>query len=646
VKAYGSAFVWSILFLISAPLTASEDLPKAAFFENVTDDVGLTGVPGFRLSVGDFNGDGYPDIFLHRSLDHGAGDVLDRQYLYLNLPGDPSGRQFVDFTAESGIRANREGTGTGRHSDSAIFADVDNDGDLDVFTLVYLHRNYTLNEGTNELLLNDGDAHFTLAPNSPFHLEPIYNTAGAVFLDYDLDGNVDLFIGNWYYDDMLSTDQLYRGHGDGSFTNVTSAAGIDGATTCIYGVAAWDWNDDGYTDLFAPSYSHTVSGATPIHWQNDTDGTFTQVQATTHYSDYGGYGSGMASFGSMPRDYDNDGDIDFLEILTHGYGDGAGGVHSTTVTNVAGVFSWDFDRVDGRGAEDPDITHHGDHYASWFDLDNDGLCDFALTESGYDNNRFYLFRQAPDNTFSPFTVASGMNDINVANLPPHNAIPLDYDLDGDEDMLVGFGNDSDGIQLWENQYGATLNNWIVITLEGGGGAGNSNRSAIGARVEVLADGNTYTQEVHAGDGHHGPQSPLSLAFGLGQASIVDSITVNWPNATQTSDVFTDVAVNQFITIQEICFLANDPANFLVDKDGDDILLTWDDPEEALTWNVYRESDPDTTGWVEPHAEGVTDGDLVTPGIQFRDIGGAATGDPYCYLVTAVNECGETPLRYP
>jgi hypothetical protein len=635
----------SILMTAAAPATA--DILWEPSFTDVTGEVGLTGVPAFRISVADVNGDGYPDLYLHRAANHGAGDVLDKQYLYLNLPGDPGdphSRTFVDYTAESGIRANRAGTTDGRHSDAGVFADVDNDGDLDLFTSVYLHTNYGLNLGTNDLMLNDGDAHFTLAPNSRFHLEAIHNTAGAVFVDYDNDGNVDLFVGNWYKNNVLTKDQLYQGQGDGSFANVTTLSGIGSAYTCIYGIAAWDWNDDGFMDLFAPPYSHTAAGSVPIHWQNNGDGTFTQVQSTTNFDDYRGSGSGKASFGSMPRDYDNDGDIDFFEILTHGVGDGAGLVHSTTVTNVDGVFSWDFHRVYGRGTEDPLLSHHGDHYQSWFDYDGDGLVDFALTESGYDNNRFYLFRQGLDHTFTPVTLRSGMNPINEANLPPHNATPLDYDLDGDEDLLVGFGSDAIDVQLWRNDVG-TDHGFLVVTLEGEGGAGFSNRSAIGARIEVTAGGVTQTREVYAGPGHQGPQVPLSQTFGLGTATVVEAVAVKWPNAAQTSVAYLDQPVNRFITIREICSVADDPVDLRLSRDGDDVVLSWNEPADLVwNWNVYRDEDPDPGLWGAPHAASVIDADPATSGIQHRDVGAVSAGSLLHYLITAVNDCGESPLE--
>jgi hypothetical protein len=336
--------------------------------------------------------------------------------------------------------------------------------------------------------------------------------------------------------------------------------------------------------------------------------------------------------------------VDFFEILVHGSGDGAGSVHSTAVANVAGVFSWDYYRVAGRASEDPDITHHGDHYESWFDYDNDGLLDFALTESGYDNNRIYLFKQAPDHTFFPVTTNSGLNEINELNLPPHNVMPVDYDLDGDEDLLVGFADDVTGIRMYRNETG-TNNRWLVVTLEGGGGAGQSNRAAIGARVRVTAGGTTWTREVYAGNGHLCPQVPLSQHFGLGQADLVESVEVRWPNATLSTSRRSYVPANRFIRIREGCPGPSDPANLRADRSAGDVLLTWDDPgSPGTSFSVFRDPQPDSSLWGAPIAAWVGDADPSEPGIQYRDTGAASSESNFYYLVTAVNECGETPLR--
>jgi hypothetical protein len=657
------AIMTSLVLAEALPASSGDDPLAGPYFTNVTADVGLTSKPGFRLSVADVNGDGYPDIYLIRQQDDMTGDVLNKQYLFLNLQcegsSDPRCRNFVDATAGSGIRANRQGTADGRHQDGAIFADVDNDGDLDMFSMVYVHRNYTLDVGRNDLLLNDGAGHFTLAPNSAFHTEPVWNTAGAVFTDYDNDGKVDLYIGNWYNpDNTLTVDELYRGNGDGSFVNVTTPSGLGSKTACIYGLATFDWNSDGFADLFAPPYAWTVSNSIPLHWRNNQNGTFTRVEAATNYDDYRGTASTVASFGSMPADYNNDGYIDFLEILTHGKGDAGtcalGSIHTTVVTNLGPpsyTFSWDCSRVKNRGTEDTDLTHHGDHYATWFDFDGDGLLDFALTEGGYTqpsggyNNRVYLFKQASDHTFSPVTVESGLNAINTlpGNPNPHNVLALDYDLDGDDDFLVGFADDVTGIELWRNDVG-TNNRWITVTLVGAGKPNHANRASIGARVQVTAGGITHTREVYAGNGHMGPQVTLSLTFGLGSAPIVDSIRVRWPNHGLTTTELTNVAVNQFVRIAEPCPLGAEPANLLADKSGSDVLLTWDDPATpGLTWNVHRGSGADHSGWGPPLAAGVTDADPTQPGIQYRDTGALGSATSYYYLVSSVNECGETPI---
>jgi hypothetical protein len=533
----------------------------APWFTNVTSEAALASVRAFRLSVTDINNDSYPDILAHMQQNENIPDVLNKQIVLLNAPlhdpANPFRRRFIDFTAASGVRANRQGTGTGRESDAGIFGDVDNDGDVDLFTGVYVENSVNRPDvGRNDLMLNDGHAHFTLAPNSPFHTETRWNTGGEVFAETNNDGNLDLFIGNWYRPSpTLTADQLYLGAGNGSFTNVTASSGIGSIPTAVYAVAAFDANNDGFTDLFAPSYSWTQPASTSVEWRNNGNGTFTAVHNSTHYNQYSHYNTGYASFGSMPRDYDGDGDVDFLEILTHGEGDGSSGVHSTTVTNTGSVWSWDFSRVTGRGADDNNINDHGDHYASWFDFDNDGLPDFVLSEccygspDGTENNRIYLFKQNANHTFSNVTGASGLSAVNVSGVGRlHNVTPVDYDQDGDEDLLIGFA-DGNFVQLWRNDLG-TANRWITLNLEGMGGANRANRSAIGARVELTAGGVTQTREVYAGNGQFGPQSPLSLSFGVGGNTVVSSIRVRWPNAARSITQLTNVASNQFLTIRE------------------------------------------------------------------------------------------------
>jgi hypothetical protein len=504
----------------------------AQYFTDVTDDVDLTGVYAFRISIADVNGDDYPDLLIHR-----RGNERGLQSLYLNVPGDnpgdPHDRAFVDFTEESGITANREGTPDGRHSSLAIFADVDNDGDLDMFSGLHVHRLETYPDvgDRNDLFLNDGDGHFTLTPDLTLHNDGILNTSSAVFLDYNLDGNVDLFTGNWWENwniRLAFSDELYQGNGDGSVTNVTDAAGLRYREE-TYASTTTDWNNDGYPDLFAATY-----GTDGVHWKNDGDGTFTRYEEVSQYGLHNRY-----SWGSMPRDFDNDGDFDLFEIIVHGYPTSK---RSCVLINDNNVFTWNWDIV---GRRPHGYYEYGDHYACWFDMDNDGLSDITITDCVYgslDNQLIYVLQQQPDHTFVDVTVAAGLGNVRA----PHPGVNFDYDLDGDEDLIIGLFAQDDLIQVWRNEIG-TVNNWINIKLEGGGGPGLANRSAIGAKVEVIVGGVTYSREVGAGNGHFGPQAPLAMTFGLGQATQVDTIRVLWPNSTGSVTELSDVSVNRMAT---------------------------------------------------------------------------------------------------
>ncbi|MBN2383336.1 CRTAC1 family protein [bacterium] len=518
--------------------------PQPIHFTEVTAEVGLSQASGFYAAIADVNNDGYPDLLLHEPMNEATGDVLNKQFLYLNVPGDNNGRKFVDFTQESGIRANRRGTDQGRHSSLAVFADVDNDGDPDMFSGMYFHRleNYTDLGDRNDLLLNDGSGHFSLAPDLVFFDAGLVNTSGATFLDYDLDGHVDLFIGNWFLDyhggtnDVFSQDLLYRNNGDGSFTDVTNAVGLN-LIQPTYGVAMADTNGDGYPDLFAGNYCRGKG----YHWLNNGNGTFSEIGASSNFSEFI-----HCSWGAMPRDFDNDGDEDLFEVYVHGYNNKES---SRILVNNNNVFTWEGaqeGRILGRADEDPTL-HNGDHYGCWIDANNDGLPDFLITECGYSNDQLYFFQQSPDHILHACTAAVGLSVLNNGQ-PPHPAINFDYDLDGDEDLLIGYAS-THCVALMRNDHGNSYN-WLAFTLQGLGTQGKSNKSAVGAKVVVTIGNQVYNQTVYAGNGHFSPQTPYRLTFGIGQASKADSVTVHWPNTNHTTQTLTDVAANKHYVIVE------------------------------------------------------------------------------------------------
>jgi len=173
----------------------------------------------------------------------------------------------------------------------------------------------------------------------------------------------------------------------------------------------------------------------------------------------------------------------------------------------------------------------------------------------------------------------------------------------------------------------------------------SNRSAVGARLTITAGGRTQTQAVHVAPGHQCPQVPYELHFGLGDASVVDRIVVDWPNRDRTTTELTDVPVDQLVTVYEVCDEPISTDLIYGRRDGSDLVWSWGQfaapPSQA--WNIYRDAQPSTDTWGGPWAENQLDAD-PEPGIQFRDAGGADEPGSFFYLVTGTTGCEETPLR--
>lgn len=245
-------------------------LPGLQAFVDETHLVGLSRVAGVRLNAVDFNNDGFPDLVVRGYTTGDNFDIGDRHtWLLLNQPTDGGSRYFQDVTESSGFVRNRLGE-QGRTTHVTVWADVDNDGDLDAFSGVYIDPDTSKPDpgDRSEILLNNGDGTFILGSGGDVRGEgsrlPLM---GASFLDYDRDGFVDLWI---TYGNGMSQpvpDRLFRGDGRGGFIDVTTSVGLQtkdwislndinnalvhrnswGATSC-------DVNSDGWPDLLASSY--------------------------------------------------------------------------------------------------------------------------------------------------------------------------------------------------------------------------------------------------------------------------------------------------------------------------------------------------------------------------------------------------------
>ncbi|MBN1774266.1 MAG: CRTAC1 family protein [Deltaproteobacteria bacterium] len=576
-------------------------------------------VLGNVMASADLDGDGYPDLLIHR----GAAGVRDdpetdppqawQKRVLMNRPGT-GGRTFVDATVESEYGRTRDGSGLGRAASFAVVADADNDGDNDVFSATMISDDTGVVDpgDRSELLLNDGSGRFTPADSSAISTGPDehWPAHAATFLDADRDGRLDLFVGFQYrrygYPDLALQDRLYHGAGDGTFTDVTDAAGLtthvgtydegtnhrptDGTTAC-------DIDGDGDDDLVVAAYGRQLD----LLWENQGDGTFVEIGREVGYasdgrddytdnemyrcycqsnpgvcdpappapriscastswnpgSDDQPYRLGGNTFSTICFDADNDGDFDLFNAGIRHWWAGSSSDPSELLEQVPApdARGWTLQRPgnetnglerDWRAVD----WNEGDLTVSYVDFDNDGWKDVYLASSDYPDTRGFLFRRLPAGGYEELGRAAGIGH------PGANAQTwADFDRDGDLDLIVGSstmrsccGWTEPEVHYYRNDVGH-LGNWVQLVLEGDPAAG-ANRSAVGARVTVVAGDLTQVQQVSAGHGHYGLQNDLVLHFGLGAACDVDSVEVRWPDAAGTTERWEDLRGNYRIRLRQ------------------------------------------------------------------------------------------------
>ena len=493
----------------------------------------------------------------------------------------------------------------------ALF-DYNNDGLLDVFftngaAIPSLEKSDP--QYYNRLFRNNGDGTFTDVTEIS-GLKGMGYSMGVAAGDYDNDGFVDLYVAGVNY------NQLFHNNGDGTFTDVTAKAGVSGllpnSTKAWSVTAGWlDYNNDGLLDLFVVNYldydirtaalcdkegtaaycsPNGFRGTSNILYRNNGDGTFTDVSAQSHISQYVGKGMGVA-FG----DYDNDGFVDifvsndtFQNYLLHNNGDGT----FTDVSLEAGVaFTGNGKTVAGMGADfrdldndgKPDIFHtamFGDtfplyrnlgsgqfedatggasltamtsRFTAWgtgaFDFDNDGLKDlFAATSDILDNadavvHRPYalpnlLLRNKGNLIFEDVSAKAGTG----FSMPAaHRGAAFgDLNNDGRIDIVVTVLNGPP--ELLMNR---TMNqsHWIILKLIGV----KSNRDGLGTRVKVTtAHGDQYNEATTAVG--YNSSSDKRVHFGLGSATVIEKIELAWPSGIKQTLV--NVKADQVLTVTE------------------------------------------------------------------------------------------------
>ncbi len=430
-------------------------------FAMSNESAGLAGPLGGLYCVQtDFNNDGFLDVFIPR------GAWLLRPVCPTLLRNEGDGT-WTDVTSDARLI-------DAVNSNSASWGDYDQDGNADLFVCC--------ESQPNRLYRSRGDGTFedVAAAAGLLNGKNLY-CKGAAWLDYDNDNAPDLFLNN-----LLGTAQLFRNNGHGDFTDVTQPLGIDGPQSG-FACWAWDYDNNGWLDVFATSYersvSKTVAGmlqksdgpATCRLWKN-TKGQFTDCAAEA------GLGAVYETMGCNFGDLDNDGWLDFY-----------------------------------LGTGDPEIA--------------------TLIP-----NR--MFRSDKGKRFVEITGSAGTGHLQKG----HSVSFGDWDRNGDQDLFVQMGGAVNGDKYHNILFQNPGHDAHQVTVRLVGRA--ENRAALGARLKVLVDGPEPRQICRMiSSGSSFGANTLEESVGLGSATGIRSLEVHWP-ATNTTQVLQEVPVDCLITVVE------------------------------------------------------------------------------------------------
>ena len=514
-------------------------------------------ITGSGAALFDYDGDGDLDAYLVQGAMLEAGQDLaealvpprhrppigDRLYRNELVPGRPDSLTFADVTEESRLRAPEYGMGV-------AVGDYDRDGRPDV---------YLTNHGPNRLLRNEGDGTFSDRTAEAGVGEERWSVP-ATFFDYDRDGWLDLFVGNYLVYETPNPvvcrdttgaldycgpgnfpsepDRLFRNRGDGTFTDVTAAAGLVAGFGPALGVVAADLTGDGWLDLYV------TNDAKPNNfWVNQRDGTF-RDDALLAGCSVNAQGQAEASMGVDAGDFDGDGDLDLF--MTHLVSE----TNTLYRNDGSGMFD-DHTVMVGLGSPSRLHTAFG---TSWFDYDNDGWLDLfiangavkkieSLASAGdpfplHEPNQ--LFRGLAGERFEDVTADAGpaftLSEVS------RGAAFGDVDNDGDTDVLLV--NNNGPARLMINQVG-DRRPWVGFRLVDRAGL-----DAPGARAELVrGDGTSLHRRVRV-EGSFCSANDPRLLFGLGDGPAAESIRVYWPDGTAEEWSEADFELGRYTTLRQ------------------------------------------------------------------------------------------------
>jgi hypothetical protein len=477
----------------------------------------------------DYDKDGFIDLYVCNgtwvdglSTGEKPQGVITGNRLYHNMGNGT----YEDVTKKAGV-------GGPWYSMGVTVGDYNNDGYPDM---------YVSNYGTNVLYKNNGNGTFSdVTKKAKVGGTEKEFSVGAVWFDYDNDGFLDLYVGNYLNFDPnykyyyapdgfpgplaydAQPDILYHNNGDGTFDDVTKAMGINDVDGRAMGVGAIDYDEDGFVDLYVAN-DHTMN----YLWHNNGGKGFTDM-GTPSGTAFGQSGESAVSMSVDFADYTGSGRMDMF-ISDDKY--------CRLYENEGnGLFS---EKSYPSGIAIPAGQYVG-WSSSFIDYNNDGLIDIYKTNGALKHlygQEDQLFENIGDGKFKDVSTERGKYFLK--ELVGRGACFGDYDNDGDIDAYIVNLNDR-GAFLRNNK--GNQNNWISLNLIGT----TSNRDGIGARIKISSGGKDQTTQKKSTTGYLSQNDPR-VHFGLAKNDMVQKIEIKWPSGKD--QVLENIKANQILTITE------------------------------------------------------------------------------------------------
>lgn len=504
------------------------------------------------VAIFDFNNDGFDDLYLN------GGENPDR--LYENI----GGKYFREVTAEMGIAKILNQVNTM----GVVAGDINNDGFTDLLiSTAQNHRCY--------LLKNNNGIGFTDISGSAGINHAVWSST-ATMSDYDLDGDLDIYVGNYVEYDGLPfsinltgpiSDFFYQNNGDETFTLLSNPLSDDDTGATL--VASFtDFDQDGDSDLFVLNDYGDIFEPNKLLLNTYPQNTLQEVAVSM------GFDNEMQSMGLATGDVDEDGDLDYYitnlgdNFLLENQ-DGSGFLNIAQSKNVDdGVgFSWG---------------------TAFMDINNDSFLDLYVAkgsifaEDDTQANKLYQYDTMTD-AFTDNSIAEGMAEPNRARGMAHG----DLNNDGKIDFVVSnvrANRSNQGKALLYINQNRNSGNWIKIILEGT----VSNKSAYGSSIIVSAGGREFIKELSGGTSYLSSHSN-AIHFGLGDLENIDQLTINWPG--KKTETFTDLTVNKTYKVIEQDQIYSYSANYIEICEGERIFINGERiTSSGIYTNTYEKTD--------------------------------------------------------